>query len=185
MRKSLIIAFLIYFIGLVYLVLPSPKYPDLTGATRSDQEGDTWQHPDQKGFYTQLDRPSVLHDIQSQFSLKLAGINIPSYRLNYPPEEVAIYVREQIQSYYLEEIVYPFRESLFVNGWEPKKSPINAKLLPQDIPDIVYNGASYSGKVTLKPTNSAVWSRILIWTLSFPVLYVTYLSLQKTLAKHV
>jgi hypothetical protein len=185
MKKILVIAFVIYFIGFIYLILPSPEYPDLTGATRSDQEGDTWQHPDQKGFYTNMDRASVLRDIQSQFVIKLGGFTLPSFRLNYAPEEVAVFVREQIESYYLEEIIYPFRESLFVNGWEPKKSPIYAKLIPKDVPQIIFHGVVYDSKVTLKPTSSPVWARILIWTLSFPVTYITYLTLKKSLAKNV
>jgi hypothetical protein len=129
MKKALPIIFVVYLIGLIYLVLPSPKYPDLTGGVRSDEPGDTWQNPDQKGFYTNEERATVLKDIQSQFVIKIGNFSLPTFRLNYAPEEAQILVRDQLQSYYLEEIIYPFRESIFVNGWEPKKSPIYAKVL--------------------------------------------------------
>ena len=42
------------------------------------------------------------------------------YRLNYPPEESATLIRDQTHSTFLEEIVHPFRESIFISGYEPK-----------------------------------------------------------------
>ncbi|MGB6838854.1 MAG: hypothetical protein WBE27_01050, partial [Microgenomates group bacterium] len=47
-------------------------------------------------------------------------IPLPTFRLNYPPEEAQTVIRDQTRSTFLEEIVHPFRESLFVNGFEPK-----------------------------------------------------------------
>jgi hypothetical protein len=171
----------IYLLGLVYLTLPSPAYPDLTQAERSDEPGDTWQHPDQKGYYTNLTRAEVLEQIQSKFSLKIFGITIPSYRLNYRPEEAFSLVRDQLKSYYLEEIIYPFRESIFVNGWEPTHSPQYAKILLNENPDISFRGVPFLSKVTLKPTNSNVIARVAIWTLLFPATYFVFESLKKSL----
>lgn len=185
MKKIFLPAFIIYLVGVIYLSLPSPKYPDVTGGARSDEPGDTWQNPNQKGFYTNMDRAAVLSDIQSQFRIKLGNVSIPNFRLNYRPEEAYTYVRDQLQSYYLEEIVYPFRESIFVNGWEPKKSPIFSKVLPKDIPEISLHGVAYNSKITLNPVNSSVWARILVWTLTFPTVYLTYLSLKKSVLNHV
>jgi hypothetical protein len=51
---------------------------------------------------------------------KLFGLSLPTYRLNYPPEEAQTIIRDQTRSTYLEEVVHPFRESIFVNGFEPK-----------------------------------------------------------------
>lgn len=185
MKGKIILIGLVYLVGLIYLVLPSPSYPDLRDAGRSDEPGDTWQHPDQKGFYTNLDRTQVLTDLQNKFSIKLNSLNVPSYRLNYRPEEAFDYVRDQLQSYYLEEIVYPLRESLYVNGWEPKKSPQYAGLPAKSIPDISLHGVPYSAKITLRPVSSPVWARILVWTLIFPATYFVYLSFKKSLAKNV
>lgn len=179
---SLIAAF--YITGLIYLILPSPVYPDLRDAAKSDEPGDTWQHPDQKGFYTNLDRTQVLSDLQSKFSLKLDGVTLPSYRLNYRPEEAFEYVRDQLQSYYLEEIVYPLRESLFVNGWEPKKSPQYAGLPAKSIPDISLHGVPYSAKITLRPVSSPLWARVLVWTLIFPASYLVLLSFKKCMTEN-
>ncbi len=180
MKIKYLVTFVIFLLGVIYMTLPSPRYPDLTTGARSDEPGDTWQNPDQKGYYSNSDRATVLGDIQTQFSLKLDGITIPSYRLNYRPEEAYDFVRDQLQSYYLEEIIYPLRESMFVNGWEPKKSPKFAGLPAKSIPDISLHGIPYNAKITLRPVSSPVWARLLIWTLIFPSIYLVYLSFKKS-----
>jgi len=186
MKKNLLTVFAIYLIGFIYLTLPSPIYPDVAGGARSDEPGDTWQNPHQKGFYTNEDRATVLADIQGQYVIKFLGLTLPTYRLNYRPEEAQTLVRDQLQSYYLEEIVYPFRESIFVNGWEPKKSPIYAKvLLAKDIPEISLHGIAYNAKITLTQTHSPVWARLLVWTLTLPAAYIVYFSIKKSLSKNV
>ncbi len=176
-----LIILIVYLLGFVYLTLPSPAFPELSRSGRSDEPGDTWQHPDQKGYYSNLSRSEVLKDIESQFHIKFMGIEIPNYRLNYRPEDAGDLVRDQLQSYYLEEIVIPFRESIFVNGWEPKNSPQYRLLPDKSKSDLFLHGVPYDAKITLRPVNSPVWARLLIWTLLFPATYLVYLSFKKTL----
>jgi hypothetical protein len=166
----------IYLIGLVYLFLPAPVYPDLSLSTRSNEPGDTWQNPDQKAFFTDKTRQQVLSELQTSFSL----LSIPSFRLNYRPEESTRFVREQINSYYLEEIVHPLRESLFVNGWEPQNAPYWQSVEPDKRPSIQIDGVYYNSKITLKPVYSSAWGRILVWSLIFPASYFVSMSLKKT-----
>jgi len=184
MKLKLPIILAIYFIGLSYLLLPTPEVPDLSQAERSDEPGDTWQHPDQKGFYTNSNREQVLSEMQSKFSLTLFGFKLPSYRLNYRPEESFSLVRDQLSSYYLEEIVYPFHSSLFVNGWEPTHSPRYAGKDEKEIPQISFRGVPFISKVTLKPTSSSPWARVLVWTLVFPSIYLLGKSVKKTITSN-
>ncbi len=181
MKPKHFIIGLIYIIGVVYLVLPTPQTPDLSSAVRSDEAGDTWQHPDQKGFYTDMTRAQVIREMQSKFVTKIFNISIPSYRLNYRPEESFEYVRDQVPSNYLEEIVYPMKDSLFVNGWEPKNAPINRNIDPKYIPGNLFKENYYLSKVTLRPVSSPVYARLLIWTLIFPATYLVFKSLKKSL----
>ncbi len=174
---------LVYLLGVIYLALPSPAYPELSRSGRSDEPGDTWQNPDQKGYYSNLSRSEVLADIESQFNIKFLGITLPTFRLNYRPEDASDLVRGQLQSYYLEEIIIPFRESIFVNGWEPKKSPQYALLPDKSKSDLFLHGVPYDAKITLRPANSPVWARLLVWTLLFPSIYLVYLSFKKTFDK--
>ena len=182
MKIKFVAIALIYLAGCIYLSLPTPSTPDLSLAERSDEPGDTWQHPEQKGFYTDSNRQTVLGEMQTKFSLRLFNYAIPSYRLNYRPEEAFSYVRDQLKSYYLEEIVYPLHSSLFVNGWEPTHSPVYANYAEKDIPRISFRGIPYVSKVTLKPVTSSVWARLSIWTAIFPLTYLVFLSLKKSLS---
>lgn len=181
MKLKIFLAVLIYLLGVTYLVLPTPHTPNLSSAVRSDEAGDTWQHPDQKGFYTNMTRGEVLEEMQNKFALTLNGFTIPSYRLNYRPEESFQFVRDQVSSNYLEEIVYPMKDSLFVNGYEPKNAPVNRNIDPAYLPGILYKNTYYLSKVTLRPVTSSIPSRILIWTLIFPAAYLVVKSLEKTI----
>lgn len=172
---------LIYFLGVIYLVLPTPETPELSNAIRSDEPGDTWQHPEQKGFYTNMTRAQVIEETQSKFVTKIFGLSIPSYRLNYRPEESFEFVRDQVPSNYLEEIVYPMKSSLFVSGWEPVNAPINRNIDPKYLPGNLYKGIYYLSKVTLRPVSSPPYAGILIWTLIFPSIYLVIKFLKKSL----
>lgn len=180
MKLKIILALIAFLLGALYLLTPSPQVPDLSGAIRSDEPGDTWQNPDQKAFYTNRTRKEVIPEMQSKFSTTLLGFTIPSYRLNYRVEESYEFVRDQVKAYYLEEVVYPFKESLFVNGWEPTNAPEFRHLAEIDKPRVTFKGVTYLSKVTLRPVYSAPWARLLIWALVFPTTYLVYLSLKRS-----
>ncbi len=177
MKKIFIIpVLLVYILGLVYLSLPAPKVPQLPDAAISDEPGDTWQNPNQTAYFTNWERKQVLPSLQEDFSLKLFGLTIPSYRLNYRPEEADKYIRKHIDSYYLEEVVHPLRESLFVHGWNPRKSPRYAHLSEGDISErlIIFKDKVYRSKIILNPYYSSFLIRVLIWTAIFPASYFAF-----------
>lgn len=180
MKIKLLFLF-IYLVGLYYFLQPEPKTPLLQEAGISDEPGDTWQHPNQKGFYTNLTRAQVLEEIQNKFTLSIFGYPLPSYRLNFRPEEAGSLVRDQIKSNYLEEIIYPLHSSLFVNGWEPKKAPQSNTAPSKIATDLYLHGVPYEAKVTLSATSSSSASRVLVWTLLFPACFLVFKSLQLSL----
>jgi len=181
MKIKIAFIFIVYILGLIYLAPQAPNTPDLVPSTRSTEEGDTIQNPDQKGFYTNLTRQEAIAQMQSKYSLRLFGKTIPSFRLNYRPEEAFEMVRDQLKSSYLEEIVYPLRDSLFVNGWEPENAPLYANTPKDKIPALFFDNVVYFSKVTIKPNHSTLFSRFFVWTLIFPASYLVYLSLKKSL----
>ncbi len=173
-KLFLVFALLVYLFGIAYLLLPSPSLPAIPNSFKSDEPGDTWQHPDQPAYYTDLSRNEALTYLQNSFSINLLGLRLPSYRLNYRPEDATQYIREQLLTYYLEEIVYPLRESLFVHGWNPRLSPISAQLfdVQRNRWEIIREGKEYQSKVTLKAYYSPIWIRLLIWTGIFPLAWL-------------
>jgi len=181
MKLKYILLSLVYILGLIYLFPAAPVTPDLLPSTRSTEEGDTIQHPDQKGFYTNLTRKESVSQMQSKYALTIFGQKIPSYRLNYRPEEAFGMVRDQLKSSFLEEIVYPMRDSLFVNGWEPQNAPMYANTSKDKIPGLFFDNVAYFSKVTIKPNHSSLVARFIIWTLIFPATYLVYFSLKKSI----
>ncbi len=171
---------LIYVLGLIYMIQPVNNLPTLSNAARSDEPGDTWQNPDQAGYYTNMVRSEVISNISSNFKLSIFDFSIPSIRLNYRPEDAQLIIRDQLQSNYMEEIVYPLHHSIYINGWEPKKSPLFADKPAKEIPDISLHGIAYDAKITLKPVVSNLYSRVLVWTAIFPLTYLVFLSLKKS-----
>lgn len=183
MKKYLFFVFPLYFLGLIYLSAPAPSIKPLPQALRSTEPGDTWQNPDQQAYFTDYSREEVLKYFSDTFALNFFGIKIPNYRLNYRPEDTATYVRGYIDSYYLEEIVLPLRDSLFVNGWNPSLSPIYANQTAEERShlSIVIDGHVFQSKITLKPYYSSIFPRIIIWTLIFPALYFVFLNFKNSL----
>lgn len=186
MKKPLIFfALLIYLAGLYYLTRPIPTLPVLSDSVRSDEPGDTVQHPDQAAYYTFRDsRPQILSELQKKFNLKNSWTSLISYRLNYRPEEVGELVRDQLRSYYLEEVVHPLRESVYINVFDPEKSPMiddekraQARMYFKDV--------FYPRKVTLRPVYSRHPGRILVWTLIFPCVFAVYLSLKRSIKSQI
>ncbi len=163
--------FIIYLLGLWYLARPTPPVPDLPGGIRSDEPGDTWQNPTQEAFFTDMTRAQVLEFYQQAYRVEANSVRFPVMTLNYPPEDTAVWVRRHIDSYWLEEIVHPLRESIFVNGWTPRLAPVNADKTPDQLEKIkiIFKGQIFQSKITIRWYESPLWARVITWTLIFPV----------------
>ena len=147
---------------LVYLLWPGPKniaeFASLPNATRSTLSGDTVEVPNIVGYFSSNYREFVVNFFNNNYQ-KLSLLPFPPIRLNYPPEEAFIFVKDQTQSTFLEEAVYPLRNSLFVNGLEPfyqdgKPRFEGAAKFQEDL---------YETKTTLRFYPSSAWIRILVW----------------------
>ena len=115
MKLKIAAVILVYLLGVVYLFPDGPSTPDLVPSTRSTEEGDTWQNPDQKGFYTDLTRKEVIGQMQTKYTYRLFGFTIPSYRLNYRPEESFEMVRDQMKTTLFQQS-YPKTKQFVVGG---------------------------------------------------------------------
>ncbi len=107
---------------LIYLIWPGPSkisdFKPLPSSDKSTLEGDTIQVPNVVGYFSNNYREFVV-----QFYLNvyqgLSHFPFPPLRLNRPPEYSWIAIKKHTDSTYLEELVYPLRDSLYVNGFEP------------------------------------------------------------------
>lgn len=168
MIKKVILT-IIFIVGLIYLILPGQKkiedFPKLPDSLKSNEPGDTYQNPNIAAFYSFFDREQIRKfyiDFYDQ--LNFFGIKIPSVHLNHPPEEAYFYIRDQQISTFLEEYNYPLRDSIFVNGYEPKIENQIRKKSQNFFADTIHqNGVFYNSKTTLRFYPTDIFSRIIIY----------------------
>jgi len=150
--KIIYIVFSALFV--VYLALPSFPYPNQpSDSLQSNEPGDT-EDPLRRAYFTDYDRQQVLNHYTDEFTSRepFSTLGLLTYRLNYPPEEAFSFIKDQTRSTFLEEIVHPFRESFFVNGFKPKD--------PKDA--IFISGRVWFEKITVRYIPSNVFVRVAI-----------------------
>jgi len=125
MKKVLFFLTTVVFILLLVYVFPKgPEFPKPpVDALQSKEPADS-ETPLRRAYFTNLTRQEVMDHYKKEFGW---GIN-----LNYPPEESRTIIRDQTRSTFLEEIARPLRESVCINGFEPKdeKDAINIEGRP-------------------------------------------------------
>lgn len=184
MKKKKLFFFLIFILGTVYLCLPAPKnFPDLPNSLRSTEPGDTIQIPGVSAYYTDTSRKEVVDFYFKYFSRSpFLGIPLITYKVNHPPERIREVLRETQQSTYVEEIIHPFRESVFVSGFEWENDPFTPpKSRIKNI--LLVDGKVYKFKVTLFYQESKLWPRLLIFYLSLFLFYLILEEYSKILTK--
>lgn len=165
MIKKAIIIFLCLFniCALIYLISPTPVLPDLVNSVKSDLPGDTVQIPNVAAYYTNMTRTEVMNFYKAYYSGPFRVI------INHPPEKSQEILVNTIQSYYFEEYVLPFKESLYINGFEwendvftkPEKR-IKNKLLYQD--------KEYKAKITIRTFPTSIPKRVIAFLLTESVI---------------
>ncbi len=85
----------------------------------------------------------------------------PPLRLNHPPEYSWTVIKKHTDSTYLEELVYPLRDSFYVNGFEPFYSDSTPKFWGSS--RFESEGHSWFTKVTVRFYPSPLKVRILVW----------------------
>lgn len=153
-KKTLPILLVIFsFAALFYLALPGFNFPEPPpGSLQSQEPGDT-ETPLRRAYFTDYDRGQVMAWYKDQMSRSFMGIPLPTYLLNYPPEDAQTLIRDQTRTTFLEEIVHPMRESVYVNGFEPSD--------PKDA--VIINGTHYRQKIIIKYVPSNLFIRIALF----------------------
>lgn len=163
-KKIFSILFVVFSaITLFYLSFPNFDFPSPPpGALRSQEPGDT-ETPLRRAYFTDYDRGQVMEWYKNQMShSSFLGLPLPTYLLNYPPEDAQTLIRDQTRTTFLEEIVHPMRESLYVNGFEPSN--------PKDA--VIIEGTHYRQKIIIKYVPSDLFVRfgVLVGLIAFVIL---------------
>lgn len=144
-----------------YLALPNQDFPDqLPGSYQSGEPADV-ETPLRRGYYTDMTRQEVLSWYKTQFKW--------GKELNYPPENAQTLIRDQTKSTFLEEMVHPFRESIYINGFEPN-DPQYAQIA---------NGRQWRQKVIVRMVESSVVVRLLVGVATLGLIYLLYWEIKR------
>lgn len=170
MKLFLAFVFLAFnFLLLIYIFPKSPEFPQPPSDFVQSLEPADVESPLRRGYYTNLSRDEVISHYVRKFN---KGFNIYIPRLNYPPEDAALIIRDQTKSTFLEEIVHPLRESIYINGFEPKTEEYAQ----------YYKGIRYNQKIIVRYVPSSLWVRIFVIlgsALSAYLLFLEYKNAKK------
>lgn len=160
------ILFLIISLFLIlYVLLPNSDFPEPPpDALRSDEPADV-ETLLRRGYFTDFSREEVIAHYKNQISSsKFLSLPLPILRLNYPPEEAQIIIRDQARATFLEELALPMRESFFINGFEPKEA--------KDA--IVVNDKKWRQKIIVKHVPSSGLSRLIVIISTLVLLLIVF-----------
>ena len=182
MKKFLKLVFLAIYLALsvcllIYLILPGPTsitdFPAMPNSHTSTLSGDTVQVPNVVAYFSDNYRDFVIPFYSNAYKTK-AKLPFDPIRFNYPPQFAYTAIKDQTQSTYLEELTYPLRDTLFVNGMEPFTK--DGKHRFEGATLFVHDG-EHETKVTLRFYPSSRIIRILVWggiNASFVVLWLSF-----------
>lgn len=168
MNRTRIIFLVFFILGLIYLIWPGPSsindIPPLNPSLKSDEPGDTIQNKNIVAYFSDYRRPEVTDFYKNNFGyLKIFGFKILPISLNHPPEEAFTFIRDQQPSTYLEQYMYPLRDSLFINGFEPFDAA--GKPYRVGATQIFIKDSFYETKTTLRYYSSPIFVRIVVYIL--------------------
>ena len=165
-RWAWILTICIYLLGIFYIFIPEPVIPNLKGALKSTEPGDTVQLPGVWAYYTDLSRREAIDSYKEVYSRSwFLNLPLPTYVLNHPPEYARETIKDTLQTNFYEELVHPLKGSLFISGWIPKEDKIYLAQHPENpVISFIVEGKEYPTKITLYHVPSPWWARLLIWT---------------------
>ncbi|MDD4937818.1 MAG: hypothetical protein PHX34_02255 [Candidatus Shapirobacteria bacterium] len=177
LKKILISIFIIFnVLAILYLISPTPKLPDLSNSVKSDLPGDTIQIPNVSGYFTNMTRTEVMNFYKSYY-YGLFKIN-----LNHPPEKAKEIIVDTIPSYYFEEFILPFKESLYVNGFE-WENDVFTKPENRAKNKLIYQNKEYKAKITIRTFPTSIPYRFFSFFFTETSIIVIFYLLKSTFKK--
>jgi hypothetical protein len=169
-KKIFIVIFVVFnILSVLYLISPTPVIPDLVNSAKSDLPGDTTQISNVSAYYTNMTRTEVINFYKSYY------YGLFKIELNHPPEKAKDIIVNTIQSYYFEEFILPFKESLYINGFE-WENDVFTKQEKRIKNKLVYQDKEYKAKITIRTFPTSIPRRLLSFFFTeFSIITIFYL----------
>lgn len=177
LKNVLKVLFIIFCItGIAYLALPNFSFPNPPSDSIQSQEPADLETPLRRAYFSNYSRQEVLDWYGKQFDhSNFFGIKLPTFLFNYPPENAQTLIRDQTSSTFLQEFTHPFRESIYINGFQPSTS--------NGLPVLSVDGKGWQQKIIIRQVSSNVWIREVIFVFSAVMIVVIYNSFEKLFKK--
>ena len=136
------------------------QFNALPDSEKSKLEGDTVQIPNVAAYFSNNFRDFVIPFYFKNYQ-GVSRLPFPPLVLNHPPEYSWVVINVNTDTTYLEEFVYPLRDSLFVNGFEtyrPDGTPVF-----WGAPELTESTKSWYTKTKLRYYPSNILVRSLVW----------------------
>lgn len=136
------------------------EFKGLPDSAKSSLSGDTIQIPNVSAYFSNLFRDFVASFYFANYQ-RVSHFPFPPLKLNHPPEYSWVVIKKPTDTTYLEEFVYPLRDSLYVNGFErnrPDGTPIF-----YGAPKLEEAGQEFFTKTTLRLYTSNLIIRVMVW----------------------
>ncbi len=160
--KFIVCIFFVLFV--LYQLIPGPQFPPPPPDSIQSFEPADSESPLRRAYFTNYTRSEVMSWYKSNFDKTgVEWLKFYSINLNYGPEEAPGIIRDQTRSTFLEELAHPFRESVYINGFEPKD--------PKD--DIFIEGKHWRQKIIVRYIPSNVYVRLVFVASVATALWIT------------
>lgn len=147
------------------MIVPGPtKISDFKALPDSDKStlaGDNISQVSNAAGYFSNNYRKFVTDYYSKNYQKKTWLPFPPLRLNHPPEFSWNVIKKHTDGTYLEEFVYPLRDSLYVNGFEPFYENKTSKYWGAT--KFNENGNTWYTKTTLRFYPSSIITRLIVW----------------------
>ena len=165
----------VVFVG--YLVLPNPSFPIPPPDSLKSQEPADLESPLRQGYFTNYTRAQVIAWYENQYNhSSFLGLKLPTLLFNYPPEEAQTLIRDQTSSTFLQELVHPLRESMYINGFKPPSK--------NDEPVFFVGGKHWAQKIIIRSVPSPLWARLVIFAGTIAMIWVLCKAWYKSVCKN-
>lgn len=146
------------------MLWPGPSnighFAPLPDSDKSNLEGDTIQVPNVSAYFSDNYRDYTVQFYRDNYQ-SLSHLPFPPLGLNHPPEFSWNVIKKHTDSTYLEELVYPLRDSIYVNGLEPFYEDGQPKFWGATVFEIGKN--NWDTKTTLRFYPSGFFIRLFVW----------------------
>lgn len=178
MKKIILVGLgILWIIFGLYLFLPISEIQPLPNALKSNEPGDTVQVPNVSAYYNNYTRQQVMDFYKKQFCCSsFFDIPLPTVTLSHPPEYAKQRIRDEVLSWYFEELVHPFRESLYVSGWTPALAQYSMNIRYDPIEK---DGVIYYQKTSVRIMPTPLWKRLVVYAATTGILIGFYVVIQR------